>query len=112
MRKKAFRQLHDGLGTVAVEIELPQKRLQAIEDMASSQRKSVDSVIVEAITGLLVGVQEGHTATYEELEERVAELEAELTAQAETPRRGKRRKPGRRLRRSESSELQLYLFEV
>ena len=111
MRKKTFRQLHDGLGTIAVEIELPQKRLQAIEEMASSQRKSVDSVIVEAITGLLVGVQEGYTATVEELEERVAELEAELDGRDQTPKRGKHRKP-RRLRRSESSELQLYLFEV
>ena len=112
MRKKTYRQLHDGLGTVAVEIELPQRRLHAIEEMASSQRKSVDSLIVEAITGLLVGVQEGHTATVEELEERVAELEAELDGRGQTPKRGRQNRPVRRLRRSESSELQLYLFEV
>ncbi len=91
---------------------MPQKRLQAIEELASSQHKSVDSVIVEAITGLLVGVQSGHTATVEELEERVAELEAELDGRPQTPKRGKHRSPARRLRRSESSELQLYLFEV
>ena len=54
MLDKPYRELHDGLGTVAIGLKLPKNRLDRLQQNAELQQTSVDSIINDAINQYLV----------------------------------------------------------
>ena len=54
MLEKSYRELHDGLGTVAIGLKLPKNRLDRLQQNAELQQTSVDSIINDAINQYLV----------------------------------------------------------
>ena len=54
MLEKSYRELHDGLGTVAIGLNLPKNRLDRLQKNAELQENSVDSIINDAINQYLV----------------------------------------------------------
>ena len=53
MLEKSYRELHDGLGTVAIGLKLPKNRLDRLQQNAELQQTSVDSIINDAINQYL-----------------------------------------------------------
>ena len=54
MLEKSYRELHDGLGTVAIGLKLPKNRLDSLQKNADLQETSVDAIINDAINQYLV----------------------------------------------------------
>ena len=54
MLNKSFHELNDGLGTVAIHLKLPKKRLDSLQEKADFQEISVDGIINDAINYYLV----------------------------------------------------------
>jgi len=110
MLKKGFRERHDGLGTVVIELELPYPRLRQLQDKADFEERTVDIVIGEAIAEYLVRLEKNPTGftSFFELYDRIDALEAE-NAELKSQLEGCSNRKGKKLRKFESSDLQLYL---
>ena len=54
MLEKSYRELHDGLGTVAIGLNLPKNRLDRLQKNAELQETSVDLIINDAVNQYLV----------------------------------------------------------
>ena len=114
MLEKSYRELHDGLGTVAIGLNLPKNRLDRLQKNADLQENSVDSIVNDAINQYLVFTEmkaRNKVSTFE-LAQKVEELEKEnriLKSTIDTlPKR--KRTPRKKLRKHESSHLQMYLL--
>ena len=110
MLKKGFRERHDGLGTVVIELELPYPRLNQLQHKADFEEKSVDMVIGEAIVEYLVRIGRNPNGfiPLEELYGRIDALEAE-NAELKSKLELFSNRKGKKLKKSESSALQMYL---
>ena len=112
MLKKSFHHLNDGLGTVSINLELPDKRLDDIQRIADFNERSVDTIIGDAILEYLVKhTKNSSHESISDLRQAVDYLQQENTAlRIIAERLSKPKKPyGKRLRKSESSALQIYL---
>ena len=113
MLKKGFRERHDGLGTVVIELELPYPRLRQLQNKADFAERTVDMVIGGAIAEYLVRLEKNPTGftSFFELYDRIDALEAEnAELKSKLEKFLNRKKPYReKLGKSESSDLQLYL---
>ena len=111
MLKKAYRELHDGLGTAVIELKLSKNRLNSLQKNADLQETSVDSIVNDAINQYLVfsEMKASNKGSTFELAQKVEELEKEnriLKSTIDTL--PKRKKTSRK--KHESSHLQMYLL--
>lgn len=112
MLEKSYRELHDGLGTVAIELNLSKRRLSRLQEKADGYQTSVDSMISDAIDNYLVS-SEKDTPTeipsfdrpqVEALQKENRLLKA-LISTLPQPKRAYRK----RAKKHSSSSLQMYL---
>ena len=113
MLEKAYRDLHDGLGTVVIDLNLSKRRLSRLQENADLQETSVDSMISDAVDNYLVSSEKGAPKQAEAFDRpQVEALKKEnrlLKALVEIlpkPKRTSRKK----LKKHESSHLQMYLL--
>ena len=71
--KKTSRQLNDGLGTVRIDFDLSQKRLDRLQQKADSVERSVDAILGDAILEYLVRIDRHGFTSLTELYEKVDE---------------------------------------
>ncbi len=79
MLEKSYRELHDGLGTVVIELNLSKRRLDRLQQTSELQETSVDAIINDAINQYLVFSEmkaRNKVSTFE-LAQKVEELEKE-----------------------------------
>ncbi len=114
MLEKSYRELHDGLGTVAIGLNLPKNRLDRLQKNAELQENSVDSIVNDAINQYLVFTEmkaRNKVSTFE-LAQKIEVLEKEnriLKSTIDTlPKR--KRASRKKLKKNESSHLQMYLL--
>ena len=114
MLEKSYRELHDGLGTVAIGLNLPKNRLDRLQKNAELQENSVDSIVNDAINQYLVFTEmkaRNKVSTFE-LAQKIEVLEKEnriLKSTIDTlPKR--KRASRKKLKKHESSHLQMYLL--
>ena len=110
MLEKSYRELHDGLGTVAIDLNLSKRRLSRLQEKADGYQTSVDSMISDAIDNYLVSSEKDAEKQTEAFDRpQVEALKKEnrlLKALIEIlpkPKRAYRKK-------HESSPLQMYLL--
>ena len=114
MLEKSYHELHDGLGTVAIGLNLPKNRLDSLQKNAELQETSVDLIINDAVNQYLVftDMKARNKVSTFELAQKVEELEKEnriLKSTIDTlPKR--KRASRKKLKKHESSHLQMYLL--
>jgi len=113
MLEKSYRELHDGLGTVAIGLNLPKNRLDSLQKNADLYETSVDSMISNAIDNYLISSEKDAPKQTEAFDQpQMESLKKEnrlLKALIEflpKPKRTSRKK----LKKHESSHLQMYLL--
>ncbi len=113
MLEKSYRELHDGLGTVAIELNLSKRRLSRLQENADLHQTSVDSMISDAVDNYLVSSEKDAPKQTEAFDRpQMESLKKEnrlLKALIEIlpkPKRTSRKK----LKKHESSPLQMYLL--
>ena len=113
MLEKSYRELHDGLGTVAIDLNLSKRRLDRLQEKAGFYSTSVDSMISDAVDNYLVSSEkdaEKQTEAFDrpqmeslKKENRLLKALIEILPK---PKRTSRKK----LKKHESSPLQMYLL--
>ncbi len=113
MLEKSYRELHDGLGTVAIDLNLSKRRLDRLQEKAGFYSTSVDSMISDAVDNYLVSSEKDAPKQTEASDQpQMESLKKEnrlLKALIEIlpkPKRTSRKKP----KKHESSPLQMYLL--
>lgn len=113
MLEKSYRELHDGLGTVVIDLNLSKRRLNRLQENADLQETSVDSMISDAVDNYLVSSEKDAPKQTEAFDQpQMESLKKEnrlLKALIEIlpkPKRTSRKK----LKKHESSHLQMYLL--
>ncbi len=113
MLEKSYRELHDGLSTVAIDLNLSKRRLSRLQEKADGYQTSVDSIISDAIDNYLVSSEKDAGKQTEAFDQpQMESLKKEnrlLKALIEIlpkPKRTSRKK----LKKHELSPLQMYLL--
>ena len=114
MLEKSYRELHDGLGTVVIDLNLSKRRLSRLQENADLQETSVDSMISDAVDNYLVSSEKDVPKQTEAFDRpQVEALKKEnrlLKALIDTLPKPKRT-PRKKLKKHESSHLQMYLLD-